>query len=254
MSDLSTLTSLRAADTLRDGTEIVAPRYLGEHLGTAYAALGFKAADGPSGVAVYAPDGDAFRRVAYAEVLDCIRAAALDLLERLAADTDRAATRRRLTATARILRENRTGATTWIRDALAAARAALPTMTEADLAAVAATAPTLTPAELAARATARRERDAAARADAEAEAATILDKWLGTFDVADGEEIPIGDVWAEWTAAVRALADRETRRRLAAIGRTRFYRLLAELRPVRSVGARRRVVTLHPTEATEAAA
>lgn len=147
----------------------------------------------------------------------------------------------RARATADVLRDGGRGAASWLRMAAEAARDALPELTDDELPQRTATPrPPAAPTNESRQA--RRVADAARRHGDEAELAAVLERWLPRLDA---DELPLPAVWDAWQTALADL-DPGKGRAVRRVGRTRFYAVLGTVRPIRSTGARRRVVTIRP--------
>lgn len=245
--DLAALIRPHAADHLGD-VGIVAANTVGQHLGTAYAAIGHRVHvddhTGASTVYRTADDGT-LERLPYRALLTALRDDALTALDVAAAlPTPTTSARRgvaRARATADVLRDGGRGAASWLRKAAEVARDALPELTEDELPQRTATPrPPAAPTNESRQA--RRVADAARRHGDEAELAAVLERWLPRLDV---DELPLPAVWDAWQTALADL-DPGKGRAVRRVGRTRFYAVLGTVRPIRSTGARRRVVTIRP--------
>jgi hypothetical protein len=240
---LSRLTSLASADTLGRGIEVVTPRVPAEILASDLATAGFRRLDhwDTDTTRTYRVEGQALRRVTYADFCGEVRHGVLRILQDAEAQASGGALRR-IAATRTGLVQDERGARTWLRRAVEVVRDRLPDLSEQQQAELEDTTPPgpSSSMPLAERRVTAATSRAAARAAMEDDLRIVLSRWLPTLP--DGAH-PLPDVWEAFDhARSRSGARLDEYPGIQLAGRNAFYRIAAEVADVRSIGGHRRVL------------
>ncbi|WP_458111190.1 hypothetical protein M1D88_12580 [Arthrobacter sp. R1-13] len=240
---LAALLHRRAADVLGD-TDVIAPHAVARILTDHLAREGFRQfyAASDDFTLVYRIGDDAPARVSVRDFREEIHPRVLEILTSAAAADHSGA--RRARATVQALNGRQRGAESWLRTAALHAREMLPDLTDQEQVSLERR---NVDVQLKRPSADRLHTQAARRqirkATDEAETREVLEAWLGALP--DGPH-PLPDVWQAFQHARQKSEQklRSTKPGALAVGRTTFYRLLAEFGEVRTGQARSRVLAV----------